>query len=316
MLTPIFISKVEIPSFEITRRWIAYAGALLLCTVWAFWPALSQLITRWNNDPQYSHGFFVPVLAIAIAWFRRQEISPRPCASMPSGLIWIVAGLLLYAAGAHIAFDWLQAVGLLPVLIGIAMILGGRWLFAVVWPSVLFLLFMVPMPYQLEVSMAHPLQKLAGIASTYALQTLGVVATRNGNLLNIEGHVLGVAEACSGLRMLVVFFALSTAMALLGRRSWLHNLTLICSAVPIALLCNIGRITITGLLYVYAGPKLAEHVFHDLAGWLMMPAALIMMWLEMKYVDLLIDTSAVQSLSINGSIGPCLNPAINGGTAL
>lgn len=312
MLTPIVNAPADVTSLKVTHRWLIQTGALLLCTVWAFWPTLSQLMTRWSIDPQYSHGFFVPILAIAIAWFRRMDVGAKSSTPIPIGLVWILVGLTLYGGGAYIAFDWLQAIALLPVLAGISMIVGGRWLLSVVWPSILFLLFMVPLPYRLEVSMAHPLQKLAGMASTFALQTLGVVATRNGNLLNIEGHVLGVAEACSGLRMLVVFFALSTAMTFLGRRSWMHNVILICSAVPVALVCNIGRITITGLLYLYAGESLAERVFHDLAGWLMMPAALLMLCLEMKYVDLVIDTSAAKQLSVAFSMGTFQQPLIDG----
>lgn len=289
MLKPFLPEPVAHRPPEISQRWLAIGSVLLLIVGWSFWPVLANLLARWNSDPQYSHGFFVPVLAVAIGWFRRESVWIQDGSPRPVGLLWIVGGLSAFLAGSHIAFDWLQAAAMLPVLYGIALIMGGRWLSSIAWPGIVFLLFMIPLPFRLEVAMAQPLQRLASIASTFALQTLGIVTTCNGNLLNVEGYVLGVAEACSGLRMLVVFFALSTAYAVLGQRSWVHSLIIICSAAPIALICNIGRIVVTGVLYVYAGEELAGRVFHDLAGWLMMPAALALMWLEMKYVDLLIN---------------------------
>lgn len=294
MLKPFVIPQAEYQPFKVTPRWITLATGLLLSCGWAFWPVFAQLASRWNSDPQYSHGFFVPLIAVVMAWFRREDVPSLDTTARGTGLLWIAAGMVGHYFGAHIAFDWLQSVAILPVLYGISLILGGHWLSTIVWPSVLFLAFMVPLPFRVEVAMAHPLQQLASKASTFALQTLGLVTTRNGNLLNVEGYLLGVADACSGLRMLVVFFALSTAFAVLGRRTWIHNLILICSAIPIALICNIGRIVVTGSLYVYAGEDLAGRVFHDLAGWLMMPAALLLMWLEMKYVDLVINDRAAE----------------------
>ncbi len=187
------------------------------------------------------------------------------------------------------------------VLYGAALLVGGTWLGRVTWPGILFLLFMIPLPFVAEVAMARPLQTFAGTVSTYLLQTVGFAAIQRGTLIDMEGHVLGVAEACSGLRMLVVFFAIATAVAILSDRSWLHRFILILIAIPIALVCNIGRITMTGTLYVYAGPELAERVFHDFVGWLMMPAALLMMWLEIKYLNLIILETGTSS-AVGGRI--------------
>lgn len=291
MLKP-FLPHADAPD-NCRPREIARPAIILLSviTVGAFFPQLSALVSRWMQDPQYSHGFFVPVLAVMIARHRADDIVLGSTQPSKTGLWFIAGGMAAYLIGAHIYFDWLQQVAMLPVLFGGILILGGRWLAQVSWPSVLFLLFMIPLPYAVEVAMAQPLQNVAGKCSTFALQTLGVAAIRTGNLIDVEGHVLGVAEACSGLRMLVVFFALSTAVAILIQRSWLQKIILMFSAIPIALFCNILRITATGLLYVYAGPEMAEKVFHDLAGWLMMPIALLMMWLELKFLGLVIDDS-------------------------
>ena len=117
-------------------------------------------------------------------------------------------------------------------------------------------------------------------ASVYVMQTLGLPALAEGNVIVLDESRIGVAEACSGLRMLMIFFSLTTAVAMISRRPLWERLLVFFSAVPIALIANIGRITVTGTLYWMDYSELAEVVFHDVAGWLMMPFALLLLWIE------------------------------------
>jgi exosortase len=143
---------------------------------------------------------------------------------------------------------------------------------------------MMPAPFQLEIALAQPLQRVATALSTYLLQTAGLPAIGEGNVIHIDDVRLGVVEACSGLGMLITFFALSTAFALTLARGWAERVVLFFSAIPIAVLTNVLRITVTGVLYVTAGGTVAKIVYHDLAGWLMMPLALLLLWLELKFL--------------------------------
>ena len=143
---------------------------------------------------------------------------------------------------------------------------------------------MIPLPYQLAVAMAGPLQHVATTASTYLLQTLGMPAIAEGNVILLNEASLGIVEACSGLRMLVVFFALSTAVALVARRPFWERVFLGFSAIPIALFTNVVRITATGVAYETVGGEAGHFIFHDLAGWLMMPLALALLGLELKFL--------------------------------
>jgi exosortase/archaeosortase family protein len=79
---------------------------------------------------------------------------------------------------------------------------------------------------------------------------------------------------------------------------------IVLSAVPIALAVNVIRITVTGILHLTAGPELAEMVFHDLAGWFMMPMALGMLYVEFQILShLIIDEGAAGPLQIGGMAG-------------
>src|SRR5436305_12211191 len=120
-------------------------------------------------------------------------------------------------AGAYVYFDWLEAMSLLPVLAGGALLLGGlpalRWS----WLPIAFLVFMIPLPHRVETALSFPLRRLAALTATYALQTLGRPALSEGNIIIVKQLRMDVAEACSGLGMLLLFFAMACAVAVLCR---------------------------------------------------------------------------------------------------
>ena len=164
-------------------------------------------------------------------------------------------------------------------------------------------LFMIPLPYQVESGLIRPLQRLATVASAYALQTFGLPAVAEGNVILLNQVEIGVVEACSGLSMMYTFFALAAGMALLVRRPWLDKLVVVLAAVPISLIANMGRITLTGVLHETTSSRVANAFYHDLAGWLMMPFALVMLQLVLWLFDRLLVEQAVAPA---GPIAPLL----------
>ena len=266
-----------------TPRYLVASAALLSCALaWAYWPTLTAVVRRWSTDPQYSHGFLVPVFSLALLWLRRKRLAANAARVNGWGLAVLAAAAALRFVGAYVYFEWPDTLALLASIAGIVVLLGGWGIWRWAWPAVAFLGFMLPLPFQLEVALSQPLQRLATGASTYCLQTLGLPALSEGNIILIDDHKIGVLEACNGLGMLVAFFALATAVAVVSGGPVGEKVVLVLSAVPIALAMNVVRITATGVLYRTAGEQLAQAVFHDLAGWLMMPLALACLWLELK----------------------------------
>src|SRR2546429_8775712 len=227
---------------------ILITGALGGVALWAYWPTLVEIAERWSSNPLYSHGYLVPLFAAYLLWRRSPMIRGQAIAASWWGLPWIVLGVVLHLASAYFYFDWFGAVSILFVLTGFSIALGGMKVLRWTWPAIGFLIFMLPLPYQIEVGLAYPLQRLATLSSTYVLQTIGFGAIAEGNVIIMEDAKIGVVEACNGLGMLVTFFALTTAVAILRKRSLLATTFLVASAIPIALTANILRITITGTL--------------------------------------------------------------------
>lgn len=275
------------------RSVLAGGAAAVVALSWACWPTLCVLASRWHSDPQYSHGYLVPLFAIALLWLRREQVAWDTFRPAWWGLLLLAGGLGLHFAGTFFYFDWLAGFALLPCVAGLFVLAGGRAGLRWCWPAVAFLLFMVPLPHQAEVALAQPLQRIATKTSTYALQTLGFAAFAEGNVIRMGQVRIGVVEACSGLSMMVIFFALATAVVLLVRRPWYEKTVILVSAIPIAVIANVIRITVTGVLHKTAGRELADIVFHDLAGWLMMPLALGLLWVELRLLRwVLISRSA------------------------
>lgn len=283
------------PTAEIAAKgraaWVrgaAVLAPLAAILLWAYWPTLEEVARRWANDARYSHGYLVPMFALGLLWYRRGRLGSVPSRPSWSGLGLMALGAALHVLGAVIYFDWIDGASMLVVLAGVSVLLGGwrslRWS----GPSIAFLVFMFPLPYRIETSLAGPLQRLATVASTFTLQTLGLPALSEGNVILLDDVRIGVVEACNGLGMLITFFAISTAVAMVIDRPWLDRVLMVLSAIPVALITNVTRIVVTGVLHRVAGGEVADMVFHDLAGWLMMPMALGLLWLELRWLGLLL----------------------------
>jgi exosortase len=270
--------------------------ALLIITligagfIWAYAPTLGAMVKRWWGDQQYSHGFLVPVFAICLLWYRREmlrAVLPRP--NWLAGLALLLAGAVLRLFGAYYYISWFDYISILPCIAGVLVLWGGWPILRWAWPAIAFMFFMFPLPYGLETALAYPLRRIATVTSTYALQTVGYPVLAVGTDIFLrDGRSIQVAPACSGMGMLLVFFALSTAISLIIDRPWLDRIVVLVSAVPIAVVSNIIRIAITVSLYHLTTQEAAQEFFHKWAGYLMMIIGLALLWLELRLLDKLL----------------------------
>jgi exosortase len=284
-------TQTDPPTARTVLMVAAALSALLLLT---HWTTFSRMADRWAHDPQYSHGFIVPVFALVVLWSRREMLKRAAWKPQWLGLGMLFIGATLRVLAIQSDIEPLDALSLLPTFFGLVLLIGGWSVLAWSWPAVTFLAFMLPLPFFAEVALAQPLRYIATEMSAYALQTLGCPAFAAGNTIFIDDSPLQVEAACSGLGMMMTFFALATALAMIVNAPLRDRLILVACAMPIAVLANVIRITATGVAFHLAGKdsELAKLIYHDLAGWLMMPMALAMLWLVLKFLaNLLIEES-------------------------
>jgi exosortase len=261
----------------------AWGAAFVVLFVWSYWPTLRHLVNRWEQVADYSHGFLVPPLALAFLWFRRSD-RPKVWAPAPMlGLGVVAAATLFRYIGARTFLPSFDGWSIPFWLAGVCIWYGGLPLLRWCLPSLLFLLFMVPLPYRMEYAMGMPLRQVATKASCWTLQTLGQPAVEEGVKILMSEQELDVAHECSGLRMLVGITALAAAYVMFSRKPWWQKAILIASAVPVAVLANVTRVTITAFLYEHVSSEAGKTFSHDAAGWVTNCAAAllfgIVLWL-------------------------------------
>lgn len=253
-----------------------------LSLLWAYWPTAIALVQRWSSDSRYAHGFLVPLFALALYFVRRPGREPANRGLTRWGVAAVAFGCLLRILGAMVYNDWLDAVSLLPVIAGLVLLWGGPAALQRAWPAIAFLAFMVPLPYRVEAACSVQLRHAASRASAYALRVLGLPALADGQTVELieSGSRLEVGDECSGLSMLFSLVAVSTAVALIIPRRLSDRLIIVASAVPIAWVVNVSRITSTGILHDRLGGRLSDSAIHDLAGWCAVPLAIGLLYAE------------------------------------
>jgi len=145
---------------------------------------------------------------------------------------------------------------------------------------------MLPLPNRVQAAMGQPLQRWATSSAVFSLEMMGYEVTHEGNIIRLGETSVAVAEACNGLRMVTAFIVISSLVVLLVKRSWWEKLIILASSLPIALLCNTVRLTITSIAFTLVHGERWEQIFHDFGGYAMMPLALVVvvaeLWLMKK----------------------------------
>lgn len=262
----------------------AIGGLVLAAGIYAYWPTLIDIVTAWEREPDYSHGYLVIPAAIYFLWSRRASC---PLASGPgwiTGLLLVALSLMIRVFAAAYYFESIDGWSMLLWLAGVVALLFGNAVMLWALPCIAFLFFMIPLPFRIEGMLSLPLQRIATKVSCWMLQLLGQPAIAEANTILIGDHRLEVEQACSGLRLFVSISALAFAYLLLVKRTWWEKVLLIISVVPIAIIANSARIVATGLLYEFASSDAAKKFSHDFAGWAMIPLAAALFALVLWYL--------------------------------
>lgn len=252
---------------------IAWFGVLLLA---CYAPVLRHLIRQWNNDPDMGHGFFVPLIAGYIVWQRREEllaITPQPNRWGLLLVLWGAVQLVVATLGAEL---FTARLAFMVTLVGLVLTLGGTVMLKKLAFPLFLLLFMVPIPAVIYSAATFKLQILASKLADDALTLLSIPVLREGNVLELPNQRLSVVEACSGIRSLLSLTFLSLVYGyFFEKKTWIR-VALFFSTIPIAIIANGSRVTITGIM-TQIKAELAEGFFHEAQGWVIFMVALVIL---------------------------------------
>jgi len=260
------------------------------------------IVRSWLADSSWSHGFLIPLFSLYFINQRKQDILNLNTRPNYLGLVLLLCGILFYPLNVvHLQYGYLSSIDMIATLGAIVLFLGGWRLLRHTWLPIAFLIFAVPLPERYYRALTIPMRAWAATAASALLNLVPKLeASSRGVVIDVfyKGKAmepaLDVAEACSGMRLLMAFVALGVAMAYLHRRPLWQRIVLLASTVPIAILCNIVRVTVTGFIYVLIHPMYAQGIYHDMLGLAMLPLAFALYGLLALFMSsLFIDDSQI-----------------------
>jgi len=258
----------------VTMALVAVPVAILYLDDWV------RLVPRWWSDPNYTHGFFVPLFSLYFVWEKWDELTTLPLHPSWLGLPLLLFGLAVKVWTLFFPSPFVACVSMLFVILGVVLMVAGRAVFKRTAIPILFLFLMMPLPVPVYNQIALPLRRFATIVSTTVIQGVGIPALREGNIIRLPSRTLEVAEACSGMRLLTGFIALGVAFAYLSRRPLWERALLVVSTIPIAILANAMRVTATAFLAHWGFNSLVDGPPHAAASLVLFAFAAVALWVE------------------------------------
>ena len=256
---------------------VAVLFPLFLC---AYWIPLRATLRVWLTNGDYSYGFLIPVISSYIFWDMRDRFNGITFRNK-----WLVLPFLLFLVLVSV-YAILGSSGnlsrpLVPLLFisFAAFCLGIEFVKKFIVPLG-FLIFMVPLPAFLDRTLGVFLKGISSHMGGEILRLLGMSVYVSGNVIDLGVTQLQVVDACSGLRFLYPLMALGVLYAYFFEKVRWKQIICVLSTIPIAILTNVLRISITGILTYRYGPKMAEGFFHGFSGWAIFMVAFLFLFVE------------------------------------
>jgi exosortase len=264
-----------------TWRWVWLVLAAAGVGIWLLFSMnLQHLVERWTHDAGWSHGFVVPLISLFFVhakWDVLRQLQPSgSIVGLAVALVAVCGQVLFRATGLeHMSF-----LSIPLLLFGVFLFVFGWEYMKILWLPIGFLVFALPPPTTLYVAMTTPMQKIAAELGVQLLPLFGGEGVRSGTVIDVifgtQKTQLFIAQACAGMRLLVAFFALAVALGYSTDRPTWQKVTLAMCALPIAILCNGLRVTMTGVLSVKVSPSWAEGDAHGFFGLAMLVPAMLL----------------------------------------
>jgi len=272
---------------------LAVQVGIVVVLLWVlFASVLADMAHDWWIEPAWSQGVLLPPLVLYIAWTLRERVFRNPAVPDLRGLFLTAFACATYVLGRLASEFFLTRFSFVILLTGLISTFWGFKRLRALGLPLLLLATMVPLPVMLYNSLAGPLQLLASEGATRIAQSAGVSVFRDGNIIQLAGVTLGVAEACSGLNSLSALIVGSVLLGYLMCSSWPARIALTVSSVPLAVGVNVIRVAGTAIL-ADINREFALGFYHALSGWLVFVVGLGLLYLAALLLHATLDSGLV-----------------------
>jgi exosortase len=274
-------NTISAPAGLPTQAWVK-GGLLMAAFLGLFYVFFKhQALHSAGAMEDWGHAFIVPLISGWVVWQNRAELARRTASTFWPGLLPLLLGIVCYFFFI-VGFPNHMFMGLSMILTlaGLCLMLLGPRVFQVIFLPIAYLVFAVTVSEQVIIKVTFLLQQIAAQGAWLVLRMISVLGGDfmvfiEGNTLTVGGRALNVAEACSGMRMVVAFMALAGAVGLLTTKVWWQRVALMLLAIPVAVFNNVLRVAVLGLLSMWK-PDLATGDAHMLIGTVLLALGLAM----------------------------------------
>lgn len=264
--------------------WFAACCAFAL-SLWLFWDGLSRMWGWWLEEPEYSHALLIPPIALFLVWQQKDRLERVSFTGSWWGVVLVLLGAALLVVGQLATLYVLIEYAYLVTLFGLVLALTGTAAFRLLAMPLFILVFMVPLPEFVLANLSTKLQLLSSQLGVWFMRLLDISVFLEGNVIDLGGYKLQVADACSGLRYLFPLMTLGFLMAYFYKGATWKRIVLFLSSIPITLLMNSFRVGTIGFMVENWGIGMAEGFLHEFQGWAVFMASAALMLGEIAVLN-------------------------------
>ncbi len=268
--------------------WRVRGSALVLLLtglILLFREFLILCVHRWTAEPQYAHGFAVAPLAVLLAWILLQRAEAGTCRTSRWGPVLLLLGLIGHLAAVHVRSGVLDAISFVAALHGCVLTVAGRRFWGTVWPAVMYVACLLPLPVPVERFLSEPMLSAGLAESVYFLRALGCVAMAQPASILLERGQLDLTEVFSGLRMMHASVAVCLCAAVASTRPRWERVLIFLSAFPLAFLVSVLQTVVIGAAWPPAEPAGTGRLVSQLCGWTACPVAGLLLCAALRLFD-------------------------------
>ncbi|HEX9757363.1 MAG TPA: exosortase [Nitrospiria bacterium] len=242
---------------------------MTILLIWLFYPLGGALFFEWRSDPEFSHGFLIPIVSVYLIWIHREKIASllyeyENNKTSSLSVLYLFSGLSLFIWGKFLDQIFIEGIGMVTILLGIIYVLYGFTMLKALLFPISYLVFMLPIPYFINYFVANQLKFFIAGSSSFILGLAQIPVFLEGHVIHLSSLSLEIVEACSGMQTIISFLAISSVFAYLGYHSNYIRTLFILLAIPLAIAANILRISAIGFISYYFNNDIADG-FHGYA---------------------------------------------------